>query len=137
MGLEFAFDADLDDNGILLYRFSGMFDIAKWVPMNRAAVARIFPQGYDARHPIVCDIRTMKAAQGDWIASADEVFTQTEEVGTDVAPCALVIGNLPDAQMAARFFVEYRAAAQKSKADIRIFEDYDEGYAWALTKRGA
>mgnify|MGYP003136260089 CR=1 FL=1 len=131
MDSDFDFDMTLDDNGVLIFRFSGVFDVDKWAERQRAATARIFPQGRDPMVPAVTDLRDFIPPPGDWTKIAKLVFGKMDTLGDAQQRCALITGGNPGIKIACRFYILSRTAVFRRKGETRDFSDFDEGYAWA------
>jgi hypothetical protein len=132
MDTDFDFDMRLDDNGVLIFRFSGVFDVDKWAERHRAATARIFPHGRDPMVPAVADLRRFIPPQGEWNKIAKLVFSRMETLGETRQRCALITGGNPGVEIACRFYIMSRNIVFRRKGETRNFWDFDEGYAWAV-----
>lgn len=131
MDTDFDVDMRLDGNGVLIFRFSGVFDVDKWAERHRAATARLFPHGRDPMVPAVADLRRFIPPLGDWTKIAKLVFGKMDTLGDARQRCALITGGNPGIKIACRFYILSRTAVFRRKGETRDFSDFDEGYAWA------
>lgn len=131
MDTDFDFDMRLDDNGVLIFRFSGVFDVDQWAERHRAATARLFPHGRDPMVPAVVDLRRFIPPPGDWTKIAKRVFAKMDTLGDARQRCALITGGNAGVKIACRFYIMSRTVVFRRKGETRDFWDFDEGYAWA------
>lgn len=131
MDSDFEFDMTLDDNGVLIFRLSGVFDVDKWADQHRAAVARLFPDGFDPTRPAVTDLRRFRPPQSDWNQITKRVFSRMDELGASRRRSALITGGNPGVEISCRFFIVMRNSLFRRDGDIRVFRHFDDGYAWA------
>ena len=126
----FQFDVDLDDNGVLLFTLKGQFDVAAWAKIRRQAFIRLFGSVRDPSRPIVSDISEVVAPAEDWMTSTQAVFAELDEPGENQARTALVVKGSMEARFTGEFYIEINKATRNKGGEIRIFEDFDAGYAW-------
>lgn len=131
MHSDFDFDMTLDANGIMLFRFSGVFDVDQWVDQQRAAAARLFGSKIDPTRPAVVDLRAFIPPQGDWTKIAKLVFARSQNMGETRKRCALITGGNFCIDLACRFYIMSKAIMSRNKCDTRTFCTFEDGYAWA------
>lgn len=131
MHSDFDFDMMLDANGVMLFRFSGVFDIDKWVDQQQAASARLFGDGIDPTRPAVVDLRGFIPPHGDWMKIARLVFARSQSMGETRSRCALITGGNSCIDIACRFYMMSKKFMSRTKCETRTFCTFEEGYAWA------
>jgi hypothetical protein len=131
MDSDFDFDMRLDDNGVLIFRFSGVFDVDQWAVQQRAATARLFPRGRNPLIPVVADLRAFIPPTRDWTKIAKRVFADMQTLGEPIQRCALITGGNPTVKIACQFYILSRTTVFRRPGETRTFWDLDEGYAWA------
>ena len=131
MDTDFEFDMRLDDNGVLLFKFGGVFDVDQWVDRQRAATARLFGNGIDPGLPAVVDLRRFIPPQGDWNKIAKLVFARSQTMGETRQRCALITGGNVCIELACRFYITSKAVMSRTECETRTFCTFEDGYAWA------
>tara|TARA_B100000965_G_C19545490_1_gene737626 strand:+ start:867 stop:1280 length:414 start_codon:yes stop_codon:yes gene_type:complete len=131
----FKFTAALDENGILLFTYSGKFDLQEWIDQYRSELTRLFGDRIDRGFPVVCDIRNLRPTDKDWVENADGVFEFIDKFGTPRGRRALITGGNAEAEISANFFIQYRSAVHDEGSDLRVFDTFEDGYAWARESR--
>lgn len=128
-----AFDLEMsaDDRGIICSRYTGVFDVARWAELYAQALTPRLIRANEQFAPHVADLRGLKPSQGDWVEDSQKVFAHLVKMGESRGRRALIVGDNPEAAMAARFFIAFKKAVHDRGGEPRIFEDFDAGYAWA------
>ena len=128
---DFDFDMRLDDNGVLLFRFSGPFDVDKWAEAQEAASARILAGEFDRSRPAVVDLRDFIPPQSDWIKIAKLVFARIGTLGKTRKRCAFITGGSRSVEISCKFYISIRKTLAGKSGDYRVFRDFDDAYGWA------
>lgn len=131
MKSEFAFEADLDENGILLFTLKGQFNVADWTLSRREAFDRLFGGTRDPSRPTVADISQLLAPAAEWMANAKAVFAELDRSGENKARSALIVNDSMEARFASDFYIELKKATRNTGGEIRVFKDFETAYAWA------
>lgn len=133
MKSDFNLEMQLDGAGVVLYRFSGVFDVERWAEQHVDANARIFGKHLDPdlSRPAVTDVRQMEAPPANWLDRVHDVFGYMDVLGERQGRSALITGGDTDVEIACQFFIKLKDTARDGAREIRLFENYDEGYAWA------
>lgn len=131
MGSDFNLEMQLDGAGVILYRLSGVFDVERWAEQHIDANTRVFGARFDLSRPVVTDVRQMAAPPADWLDRVHDVFGYMDVLGERQGRSALITGGNTDIEIACQFFIKLKDTARDSAREMRLFENYDEGYAWA------
>lgn len=132
MAAAFHLEMRLDENGVVLCTTRGVFDVRKWAETYATARAKFFAGPADQDRPMVWDLRDFIPPPDDWIGDTKDIFARLGEFGETAGRRAAITGDNREAAMAVRFYVEFKKAVHDRGGEVRIFEDFDEGYAWAI-----
>lgn len=126
----FDYKIIMDEQGVLLSTLSGTFDVEIWKVKREEAIARDLA-GVDLNgRPIIVDIRAVVPSASAWIQQADEVKRHMTEREVVFSRNAIVTGGVPDAEIMARFFIEYMLGRYKVTTEMKAFARFDDAYAW-------
>lgn len=131
MSDQFVLSFTIDPAGIVLYGVKGAFDLSQWLPQHRAALQKFFGGRFDETRPVVVDIRELQAPKGEWILLIKELFRHLDVFGETRARCAFISGDSPGRKFMCDFYIKCRRAFKDDGRELRAFQRWDDGYAWA------
>lgn len=127
----FAMDLEIDENGVMIARFQGIFDAEEWIRQRDAARARDYPDVDLNGRPIVCDLRECDLPEADWESEFAKVYSAIRERHHGPFRRAIITDDDVGKQLGVKLFIELEKIAGRPGIETRGFDAFDDGYAWA------
>lgn len=126
----FAYNLQLDERGVLLARFSGVFDVDAWGRTRDEIITRDFSDMDLNDRPVVAEISKLISPASDWTGHTESVRRYHEKNSIRYGRYAIVTGGIQEANIMAHFYIEYLRAKYPPPADIKAFITFEDAYAW-------
>lgn len=124
-------EMEIDSNGVLLTTLSGEFDADDWIRQREAALAAV-SDGLDLKgRPMVTDAVACTRPEIEWTTHVAKVCLYLETQSGYTGRRAYVKGEHGNVGSGLSFFVDLEHHLRTAPNELKVFENFDEAYAWA------
>lgn len=121
----------IDANGVLLTTLSGEFDADEWIRQREEALSAL-ATGLDLKgRPMVTDAVACFRPDVEWTTHVAKVCLYLETQPGYTGRRAYVKGRDGNTGSALSFFVDLEQHLRAAPNELKVFENFDEAYAWA------